>query len=108
MFVLFEYSPFTLSFITFIGSGTAFFAATTGLFQNDMKKSYCILTCSQLGYMILHVGYLVMKWVFFIYQTMHFSKLYYFRCWFWIHAVADEQDMRKMGGLKIYCPFLTV
>jgi NADH:ubiquinone oxidoreductase subunit 5 (subunit L)/multisubunit Na+/H+ antiporter MnhA subunit len=37
MFVLFEYSPFTLSFITFIGSGTAFFAATTGLFQNDEK-----------------------------------------------------------------------
>jgi hypothetical protein len=80
----------------------SFFAATTGLFQNDMK-SYCIYTCSQLGYMILHVGYLVMKWVFFIYQTMHFSKLYYFRCWF--HTCCSRwARYEKNGWLKIYCP----
>jgi NADH-quinone oxidoreductase subunit L len=80
MFVLFEYSPFTLSFITFIGSGTASFAATTGLFQNDMK-SYCIPTCSQLGYDFLHVGYLVSGCFSFI-KPCIFKALLFFRCWF--------------------------
>jgi len=53
---LFELSPFTLNIIIFIGSATAFFASTTGLFQNDMKRVIAYSTCSQLGYMIFACG----------------------------------------------------
>jgi NADH:ubiquinone oxidoreductase subunit 5 (subunit L)/multisubunit Na+/H+ antiporter MnhA subunit len=53
---LFEQSPNVLSFITIVGAMTAFFAATTGLFQNDMKKVIAYSTCSQLGYMIFACG----------------------------------------------------
>jgi proton-translocating NADH-quinone oxidoreductase chain L len=53
---IFEFSPMALNIITFIGSMTAFFAATTGLFQNDMKKVIAYSTCSQLGYMMFSCG----------------------------------------------------
>jgi len=53
---LFEFSPLVLSIIMFIGSATAFFASTTGLFQNDMKKVIAYSTCSQLGYMVFACG----------------------------------------------------
>jgi NADH:ubiquinone oxidoreductase subunit 5 (subunit L)/multisubunit Na+/H+ antiporter MnhA subunit len=53
---LFEYSQLTLNFVMLIGSTTAFFAATTGLFQNDVKKIIAYSTCSQLGYMIFACG----------------------------------------------------
>src|SRR5690349_5008234 len=53
---LFEFSPFTLNIVILIGSATAFFASTTGLFQNDMKKVIAYSTCSQLGYMIFACG----------------------------------------------------
>jgi proton-translocating NADH-quinone oxidoreductase chain L len=103
---LFEYSPFTLSFITFIGSGTAFFAATTGLFQNDMKKVIAYSTCSQLGYMIFACGLSGYEvGVFHLSNHAFFKALLFLGAGSVIHAVADEQDMRKMGGLKNLLPF---
>jgi proton-translocating NADH-quinone oxidoreductase chain L len=53
---LFEYSPLALNFVVFVGSSTAFFASTTGLFQNDMKRVIAYSTCSQLGYMVFACG----------------------------------------------------
>jgi NADH-quinone oxidoreductase subunit L len=53
---IFEFSPLSLNFVVFIGSATAFFAATTGLFQNDMKRVIAYSTCSQLGYMVFACG----------------------------------------------------
>lgn len=53
---LFEYSSFALNLVVFIGSATAFFASTTGLFQNDMKRVIAYSTCSQLGYMVFACG----------------------------------------------------
>jgi NADH:ubiquinone oxidoreductase subunit 5 (subunit L)/multisubunit Na+/H+ antiporter MnhA subunit len=68
---MFEFSPTALSMVMFVGSCTAFFASTTGLFQNDMKKVIAYSTCSQLGYMIFACGLSC-------YQTMLFLKHYYF------------------------------
>jgi proton-translocating NADH-quinone oxidoreductase chain L len=103
---LFEYSPLTLSLVTFIGSGTAFFAATTGLFQNDMKRVIAYSTCSQLGYMIFACGLSGYEvGVFHLSNHAFFKALLFLGAGSVIHAVADEQDMRKMGGLKNLLPF---
>lgn len=103
---LFEYSPLALSIITFIGSGTAFFAATTGLFQNDMKKVIAYSTCSQLGYMVFACGLSGYEvGVFHLSNHAFFKALLFLGAGSVIHAVADEQDMRKMGGLRNLLPF---
>lgn len=103
---LFEFSPISLHFVTLIGSLTAFFAATVGLFQNDIKRVIAYSTCSQLGYMIFACGlssYEVS--LFHLSNHAFFKALLFLGAGSIIHAVADEQDMRKMGGLKKYCPF---
>jgi hypothetical protein len=103
---LFEFSPITLNFVIFIGSATAFFASTTGLFQNDLKKVIAYSTCSQLGYMIFACGlsnYDV--GVFHLANHAFFKALLFLGAGSIIHAVSDEQDMRKMGGLKNLLPF---
>jgi NADH-ubiquinone oxidoreductase chain 5 len=103
---LFEYSPLALSFVTIIGSMTAFFAATTGLFQNDMKRVIAYSTCSQLGYMVFACGlssYEVS--IFHLSNHAFFKALLFLGAGAVIHALADEQDMRKMGGLKNLLPF---
>jgi NADH-ubiquinone oxidoreductase chain 5 len=103
---LFEYSPVALNLITIIGSTTAFFAATTGLFQNDMKKVIAYSTCSQLGYMIFACGlssYDVS--IFHLSNHAFFKALLFLGAGSVIHAVSDEQDMRKMGGLKNLLPY---
>jgi proton-translocating NADH-quinone oxidoreductase chain L len=103
---LFEYSPLALSLVTFVGSGTAFFAATTGLFQNDMKRVIAYSTCSQLGYMIFSCGLSGYEvGVFHLSNHAFFKALLFLGAGSIIHAVADEQDMRKMGGLKNLLPF---
>jgi proton-translocating NADH-quinone oxidoreductase chain L len=103
---LFEYSPFVLNFITFIGSTTAFFAATTGLFQNDMKRVIAYSTCSQLGYMIFSCGLSGYEiGVFHLSNHAFFKALLFLGAGSVIHAVSDEQDMRKMGGLRKLLPF---
>jgi NADH-ubiquinone oxidoreductase chain 5 len=103
---LFEYSPIALSFVTVVGSMTAFFAATTGLFQNDMKRVIAYSTCSQLGYMVFACGlssYEVS--LFHLSNHAFFKALLFLGAGAVIHALSDEQDMRKMGGLKNLLPF---
>lgn len=104
--VLYEYSPSMLSFLTIIGALTAFVAATIGLIQNDLKKVIAYSTCSQLGYMVFSCGlsnYTV--GIFHLMNHAFFKALLFLSAGSVIHAVADEQDMRKMGGLKNLIPF---
>jgi len=101
-----EYATDILLLIALVGSITAFFAATTGLFQNDLKKVIAYSTCSQLGYMVFacglsnyHVGF------FHLINHAYFKALLFLSAGSVIHAVSDEQDMRKMGGLVNLLPF---
>jgi NADH-ubiquinone oxidoreductase chain 5 len=103
---LFENSPFVLNIITFVGSMTAIFAATTGLFQNDMKKVIAYSTCSQLGYMVFACGLSSYDiGIFHLSNHAFFKALLFLSAGSVIHAMSDEQDMRKMGGLKNILPF---
>lgn len=103
---LFEQSSFALSCVTLVGSMTAFFAATTGLFQNDMKRVIAYSTCSQLGYMIFACGLSSYELgMFHLSNHAFFKALLFLGAGSVIHAVSDEQDMRKMGGLKNVLPF---
>jgi NADH-ubiquinone oxidoreductase chain 5 len=102
----FEFSPFVLKIVVVVGSITAFFAATTGLFQNDMKKVIAYSTCSQLGYMIFACGLSSYEvGLFHLSNHAFFKALLFLGAGSVIHAVADEQDMRKLGGLKKLLPF---
>jgi NADH-ubiquinone oxidoreductase chain 5 len=103
---IFEYAPGALTVVTIVGSMTAFFAATTGLLQNDLKRVIAYSTCSQLGYMIFACG--VSNYsvgVFHLANHAFFKALLFLGAGSVIHAVADEQDMRRMGGLKRIVPF---
>jgi NADH-ubiquinone oxidoreductase chain 5 len=103
---IFEYAPGALLVVTIVGSMTAFFAATTGLLQNDLKRVIAYSTCSQLGYMIFACG--VSNYsvgVFHLANHAFFKALLFLGAGSVIHAVADEQDMRRMGGLKRIVPF---
>jgi len=103
---LFEYTPSILKVITVLGACTAFFAATVGLLQNDLKRVIAYSTCSQLGYMVFACGlsnYSV--GVFHLANHAFFKALLFLGAGSVIHAVSDEQDMRKMGGLKLLVPF---
>lgn len=103
---LFEYSSSMLNLITILGACTAFFAATVGLLQNDLKRVIAYSTCSQLGYMVFACGlsnYSV--GVFHLVNHAFFKALLFLGAGSIIHAVADEQDMRKMGALKNLVPF---
>lgn len=103
---LFEFSPSVLSIVTVIGATTALFAATTGLFQNDMKKVIAYSTCSQLGYMIFACGLSSYEvGIFHLSNHAFFKALLFLGAGSIIHAVGDEQDMRKMGGLRKLLPF---
>jgi len=103
---LFEFSPLSLNIVVLIGSMTAFFAATTGLFQNDMKKVIAYSTCSQLGYMIFACGLSSYEvGMFHLSNHAFFKALLFLGAGSVIHAVSDEQDMRKLGGLKRVLPF---
>jgi len=103
---IYEHIPGVLGFITVIGALTAFFASTTGLVQNDMKRVIAYSTCSQLGYMVFACGlsnYSV--GMFHLSNHAFFKALLFLGAGSVIHAVNDEQDMRKMGGLKNLIPF---
>ena len=103
---LFEYSPQALALVTCVGAMTAFFAATTGVVQNDLKRVIAYSTCSQLGYMIFACGlsqYAV--GVFHLMNHAFFKALLFLSAGAVIHALSDEQDMRKMGGLVKLLPF---
>ena len=103
---LFEYSDSVLSIITVFGAMTAFFASATALVQNDLKKVIAYSTCSQLGYMVFACGtsnYNV--GIFHLSNHAFFKALLFLSAGSVIHALSDEQDMRKMGGLLNIIPF---
>lgn len=104
--LLFEFSPASLLIVAFFGACTCLFAATTGLLQNDLKKVIAYSTCSQLGYMVFACGlsgYSVS--VFHLANHAFFKALLFLSAGCVIHALADEQDMRKMGGLLKITPY---
>ncbi|WP_153768915.1 NADH-quinone oxidoreductase subunit L [Labrenzia sp. CE80] len=102
---LFELSHTALTVVTFFGATTAFFAATVGLVQNDIKRVIAYSTCSQLGYMFVALGVGAYSIAVFHLFTHAFFKALLFLCaGSVIHSVSDEQDMRKMGGLRKHIP----
>ena len=102
---VFELSQTALTFITFIGAFTAIFAASVGLVQNDIKRVIAYSTCSQLGYMFVAMGLGAYSiGIFHLFTHAFFKALLFLGAGSVIHAVSDEQDMRKMGGLKNLVP----
>lgn len=97
---IFEYNPNALLIITLFGGLTTFMAGTIGMLQNDIKKVIAYSTCSQLGYMVLICGLSNYSLSLF-HLTNHafFKALLFLSSGVIIHALNDEQDMRKMGGL---------
>jgi len=103
---LFEHTPHILNIIVIVGSVTALFAATTGLFQNDIKRVIAYSTCSQLGYMFFACGLSSYEvGLFHLYNHAFFKALLFLGAGSIIHALSNEQDMRKMGGLRKILPF---
>ncbi|HVY15880.1 MAG TPA: NADH-quinone oxidoreductase subunit L [Rhodopila sp.] len=102
---LMEYAPTVLGFVTFIGASTAFFAATIGCTQNDIKRVIAYSTCSQLGYMFAAAGVgAYQASIFHLITHAFFKALLFLSAGSVIHAMSDEQDMRKMGGLAKIIP----
>ena len=97
---LFEYAPSALMVVTIVGASTAFFAATIGCVQNDIKRVIAYSTCSQLGYMFFACGVGAYSAAIFHLMThAWFKALLFLGSGSVIHAMSDEQDMRKMGGI---------
>ena len=102
---LFEYSPVALTVVVVIGAATAFFAATVGLCQNDIKRVIAYSTCSQLGYMFFACGVSAYSaGIFHLMTHAFFKALLFLGAGSVIHAMSSEQDMRKMGGLYTLIP----
>ena len=102
---IFELSPDALTVVTWIGAITAFFAATVGLVQNDIKRVIAYSTCSQLGYMFVALGIGAYGGaIFHLFTHAFFKALLFLGAGSVIHAVSDEQDMRRMGGLRKKIP----
>ena len=102
---IFELAPNALAFVTGVGALTAFFAATVGLVQNDIKRVIAYSTCSQLGYMFVACGvgaYGVA--IFHLFTHAFFKALLFLGAGSVIHAMHHEQDMRNMGGLRSKIP----
>uniref|UniRef100_UPI0030FE406A NADH dehydrogenase subunit 5 n=1 Tax=Madrepora piresae TaxID=3134086 RepID=UPI0030FE406A len=102
---LFDVVPLVLIFITIIGVLTVFVAGTIGLVQNDLKKIVAYSTCSQLGYMVVACGlshYSI--GLFHLMNHAFFKALLFLSAGSLIHAMVDEQDVRKMGGLLHFLP----
>jgi len=103
---LFEHAPDALAFVAFIGATTAFFAASVGLFQNDIKRVIAYSTCSQLGYMFAAAGVSAYgAAMFHLFTHAFFKALLFLAAGSVINAIHHEQDMRKMGGLVKLLPF---
>ncbi len=103
---LFEYAPYTLAFITIMGATTAFFAATVGLVQNDIKRVIAYSTCSQLGYMFAAAGVGVYQAAMFhLFTHAFFKAMLFLGAGSVIHAMHHEQDMRNYGNLRKKIPY---
>src|SRR5437764_8770043 len=104
--VIFERAPIALTVVAIIGTLTALFAATIGIAQTDIKKVLAYSTISQLGYMFMACGVAAFSAAIFHLMTHAFFKgLLFLAAGSVIHAIGDEQDMRKMGGLKENIPW---
>ncbi len=104
--ILFALSPTTMEIVAVIGLATAFFAGTIGLVQNDIKKVLAYSTVSQLGYMFLACGVgAFTAGLFHVMTHAFFKALLFLGSGAVIHAMHDEQDIQKMGGLKKYMPW---
>lgn len=103
---LMEYAPDATSIITFIGATTAFFAATVGLVQNDIKRVIAYSTCSQLGYMFVAAGVGVYSVAMFhLFTHAFFKAMLFLGAGSVIHGMHHEQDMRNYGGLRKKLPY---
>ncbi|AOO82512.1 NADH-quinone oxidoreductase subunit L [Bosea vaviloviae] len=106
---IFEYAPVALTVVVVIGATTAFFAATVGLVQNDIKRVIAYSTCSQLGYMFVALG--VGNYgagIFHLFTHAFFKALLFLGAGSVIHAMHHEQDMRNMGGLRKHIPLTAI
>ena len=103
---IFEFAPEAKDFVVFMGALTAFFAATVGLVQNDIKRVIAYSTCSQLGYMFVAAGVGVYSVAMFHLLTHAFFKaMLFLGAGSVIHAMHHEQDMRYYGNLRKKIPF---
>jgi NADH-quinone oxidoreductase subunit L len=101
-----EYAPEAMAFVTFLGATTAFFAATVGLVQNDIKRVIAYSTCSQLGYMFVAAGVGVYSVAMFhLFTHAFFKAMLFLGAGSVIHATHHEQDMRNYGGLRKKIPY---
>jgi len=101
-----EFSPTALLVITLVGATTAFFAATSGLVQNDLKRIIAMSTISQLGYMMMAIG--LSQYNVALFHTVNhsfFKAMLFLAAGAVIHSFADQQDIRRMGGLINFLPF---
>lgn len=106
---LLEYAPTALRRITFCGAFTAFFAASTALLQNDLKRVIAYSTCSQIGYLFIAVGlsqYNVA--LFHLVNHAFFKALLFLARGGVLHSIRDQQDIRRLGGLVALIPFTYV
>jgi NADH-quinone oxidoreductase subunit L len=103
---LMEYAPEAMMFVTFIGATTAFFAATVGLVQNDIKRVIAYSTCSQLGYMFVAAGVgMYSAAMFHLFTHAFFKAMLFLGAGSVIHSMHHEQDMRNYGGLRKKIPY---
>ena len=103
---LMEFAPNATAFITFLGATTAFFAATVGLVQNDIKRVIAYSTCSQLGYMFVAAGVGVYSVAMFhLFTHAFFKAMLFLGAGSVIHGMHHEQDMRNYGGLRKKLPY---
>ena len=101
-----EFAPNATSFIVFLGASTAFFAATVGLVQNDIKRVIAYSTCSQLGYMFVAAGVGVYSVAMFhLFTHAFFKAMLFLGAGSVIHGMHHEQDMRNYGGLRHKLPY---
>src|SRR3979490_1113249 len=103
--ILFTHAPTAMFVVAIIGCATAFFAATIGLVQTDIKRVLAYSTVSQLGYMFLACGVAAFSaGIFHLMTHAFFKALLFLAAGSVIHAMGGEQDMRNMGGLRKYIP----
>jgi len=106
---LFDLAPIALGFVAIIGATTAFFAATVGLVQTDIKRVVAYSTCSQLGYMFAAEGVGAYgAGMFHLFTHASFKALLFLGAGAVIHALHHEQDLRRMGALRKVLPFTWV
>jgi NADH-quinone oxidoreductase subunit L len=106
---MFEYAPMALAVVGVIGGTTAIFAASVGMAQNDIKRVIAYSTCSQLGYMFFAAGVSAYgAAMFHLFTHAFFKALLFLGAGSVIHAMAGEQDMRRMGGLWRKIPYTYV